>query len=106
MLFIIPFTLLFILLNSFNIGAVPINFNEDFNADFNEDKEGQQPLPPKVGGNGVVPIPLTENERACLEEKILPTFTVRCVPDTHNPAKCSEQDYNSVKNKMQFCSQF
>uniref|UniRef100_A0A915M5X7 Uncharacterized protein n=1 Tax=Meloidogyne javanica TaxID=6303 RepID=A0A915M5X7_MELJA len=94
MLFIIQFTLFFILVKSFYIGEQQNDFNSG----------GQKP-PPLVGGADVVPIPLSDSERNCLGKKDLPTFTVNCVPDTL-PAKCSEQDYNNLKNKMQSCSLF
>ncbi|CAK5084182.1 unnamed protein product [Meloidogyne enterolobii] len=96
MLFIIQFTLLFVLVKSFYIGEPQNNFNEN---------GGPQKPSPIVGGANVVPIPLSDSERNCLEKKDLPTFTVNCVPDTL-PAKCSEQDYNNLKTKMQSCSLF
>ncbi|CAK5071000.1 unnamed protein product [Meloidogyne enterolobii] len=95
MLFIIQFTLFFILVKSFYIGEPQNDFNSG---------SPQQPSP-IVGGANVVPIPLSDSERNCLEKKDLPTFTVNCVPDTL-PAKCSEQDYNNLKTKMQSCSLF
>uniref|UniRef100_A0A915LPA7 Uncharacterized protein n=1 Tax=Meloidogyne javanica TaxID=6303 RepID=A0A915LPA7_MELJA len=95
MLFIIQFTLFFILVKSFYIGEQQNGFNN----------RGQQQPPPFVGGADVVPVPLSDSERKCLGKKDLPTFTVNCVPDTP-PAKCSEQDYNNLKNKMQSCSLF
>ena len=67
MLFIIQFTLFFILVKSFYIGESQNDFNNGGQ---------QQESPPFVGGANVVPIPLTDSERACLEKKDLVCLTL------------------------------
>ncbi|KAF7640475.1 hypothetical protein Mgra_00000296 [Meloidogyne graminicola] len=95
MFIIIQFILLFVLINSIYIEANNSNEGND-----------EQSFPPNIGGRNVLPIPMTDAEHDCLEKKELPTFTVLCLLETNNPAKCSEEDYANLKKKAQLCSQF